>query len=212
MDHSNATANAGRGTFAGVSAGRVAIARTLRAVGDLPRIRPARDASELAGFVDGYESASGYRVDRAYLARAQVFVAVRAQQVLGGFALNVEPPFRTMMRLPACERGRLAPAFPADDTVELTCVWLAPEARGHLTSAALWGSLVWHAGCRRRAHVVFGTEVDRLRRLYELTGPRLLYEGEVRVDEQVRHGWVYAISARRWPLVLLRVVSWTWSR
>jgi hypothetical protein len=218
MDHWSATGHRGRGAFAGVSAadevvsGSAAAARTLRAFGDLPRIRPARDASELVGFADGYESASGYRIDRAYLAHARVFVAVRAQRVVGGFALNVQPPFRTMMRLPEPERRRLAPAFPADDTVELTCVWLAREARGHVASAALWGSLVWHAGRERRTHVVFGTEVDRLRRLYERTGPRLLYEGEVRVDEQVRHGWVYAISARRWPLVRLRVVSWRWSR
>jgi hypothetical protein len=60
--------------------------------------------------------------------------------------------------------------------------------------------------------VVFGTEVDRLRRLYELTGPQLLYEGEVCVDGRLRHGWVYAIAAGRWPVVLLRVVSWGWAR
>jgi hypothetical protein len=148
-------------------------------------VRPARSASELDRFAEGYELVSGYRVDRAYLDRAQVLVAVRAGRVVGGFALNVEPPFRTMARLPEAEQRRLAPAFPTDDTVELTCVWLAPEARGHVSSATLWGKLVWHASRRRRTRVVFGTEVDRLRRLYELTGPELLYEGEVRVDGQV---------------------------
>jgi len=67
-----------------------------------------------------------------------------------------------------------------------------------------------------RRHVVFGTEVERLRRLYELTGPRLLYEGTVRVDGRIRHGWVYGISVQRWPLALARVltrrwVGWRWA-
>jgi hypothetical protein len=191
---------------------RSAIRRIRCAVHDRPRVRAARDASELARFADGYGSVSGYHVDPAYLARAQVFIAVRARQVVGGFAINVEPPFRTMTRLPESERRRLAPSFPAGDTVELTCAWLAPHARGRIGSAALWGNLVWHAARQHRTRVVFGTEVDRLRRLYELTQPRLLYEGPVRVDGHLRHGWVYSISARRWPLVLLRVVSWKWTR
>jgi hypothetical protein len=188
------------------------LSATIRALRDRPRVRPARSASELDSFAKGYERASGYRVDRAYLGRAEVLVSVRAGRVVGGFALNVEPPFRTMARLPPAEQRRLAPAFPTDDTVELTCVWLAPEARGRVASASLWAKLVWHASRRQRARVVFGTEVDRLRRLYELTGPELLYEGEVRVDGQSRHGWVYAIAAGRWPVVLLRVVSWRWAK
>jgi hypothetical protein len=198
-----------RGTrFPGAAIAEEVLAGTIRALRDRPRVRPARSASELDRFAESYELVSGYRVDRAYLDRAQVLVAVRAGRVVGGFALNVEPPFRTMARLPEAEQRRLAPAFPTDDTVELTCVWLAPEARGHVSSATLWGKLVWHASRRRRTRVVFGTEVDRLRRLYELTGPELLYEGDVRVDGQSRHGWVYAIAAGRWPVVLLRVVSW----
>jgi len=131
---------------------------------------------------------------------------------MGGFVLNVDPPFRTLTRLPRLAQKRLAAEFPAAETVELACVWLAPRARGPFRSALLWATLVWRAGRQRRAHVVFGTEIDRLRRLYELARPRLLYEGEVVVDGQLRHGWVYTISAARWPLVLLRVVSWRWAR
>lgn len=174
------------------------------------RVRRAR-ARELDAFADGYASASGYRVEREYLTRGQVFVALRAERVVGGFVLNVAPPFRTMLRLPEPARRRLAPEFPADDTVELTCVWLAPQARGSIASAALWGKLVWHASRRGRRHVVFGTEVVRLRQLYERTGPRLLYEGEVRVDGQARHGWVYSIPVERWPSTLFRVVLWRWA-
>jgi hypothetical protein len=174
------------------------------------RVRPAQ-AAELDAFADGYASASGYRVGREYLARGQVFVAVRARRVVGGFVLNVAPPFRTMLRLPEPARRRLASEFPANDTVELTCVWLAPQARGPVASATLWGKLVWHASRRGRRRVVFGTEVDRLRRLYELTGPQLLYEGEVQVDGRPRHGWVYSIAAERWPSTLLRVLLWRWA-
>jgi hypothetical protein len=171
------------------------------------RVRRALTASELDAYATGYRAVSGYRVDPEYLSRARPFVAIHGGRVVGGFTLNVDPPFRTMMRLPETDRRRLAHEFPVDDTVELTCVWLAPEARGALASATLWGTLVWRGSREHRTHVVFGTEVDRLRRFYERTGPRLLYDGNVRVDGHERHGWVYSISAHRWPYVLLRMVA-----
>jgi hypothetical protein len=183
------------------------MAATSRRVAQWLRVRRARTASELDAYAAGYRAASGYRVEPEYLTGARPFVAIRSGQVVGGFTLNVVPPFRTMMRMPETDRRRLAQEFPGDDTVELTCVWLAPEARGAVPSATLWGTLVWHSSRQRRTNVVFGTDVDRLRRFYERTGPRLLYEGQVRVDGHQRHGWVYSISADRWPYVLARVIA-----
>jgi hypothetical protein len=177
------------------------------AVAQWLRVRRALTASELDAYAAGYRAVSGYRVEPEYLTGTRPFVALRGGQVVGGFTLNVDPPFRTMMRMPETDRRRLAHEFPADDTVELTCVWLAPEARGAITSATLWGTLVWHARRQQRTNVVFGTDVDRLRRFYERTGPRLLYEGDVRVDGHQRHGWVYSISAHRWPYVLARMIA-----
>lgn len=177
------------------------------AAGCFLTLRRAQGPHELDGFAAGYLAASGYRVDPGFLQRARVFVGVRDGRVVGGFVLNFAPPFRTLIRMPERDQRRLAHEFPPDRTVELACVWLAKEARGRLCSALLWSSLVWHASRQRRQHVVFGTEVDRLRRYYERTGPRLLYEGEVRVDGRVRQGWIYSILRRRWPYVLLRLVA-----
>jgi hypothetical protein len=170
-------------------------------------VRRARGGPELDAFATGYSGVSGYRVDPCYLARGRVFVAVRADRLVGGFVLNVAPPFRTRTRMPESAQRRLAREFPPDRTVELACVWLANEARGGLSSTSLWASLVWHASRQGRPRVVFGTEVDRLRRLYERTGARLLYEGDVCVDGRRRHGWVYSVSRGRWPYVLLRLVA-----
>jgi hypothetical protein len=170
-------------------------------------VRRTRGAQELDAFATGYCRVSGYRVDLPYLSRARVFVAVRDDRLVGGFVLNVAPPFRTRTRMPESEQRRLAPEFPPERTVELACVWLAKEARGGLSSASLWACLVWHASRQGRPRVVFGTEVDRLSRLYERTGARLLYEGKVCVDGQSRHGWIYSISRGRWPYVLLRLVA-----
>jgi hypothetical protein len=179
----------------------------VRAAAPWLRVRRALTASELDAYATGYRAVSGYRVDPGYLTGARPFVAIRGGQVVGGFTLNVDPPFAWLMRMPETERRRLAPEFPVDDTVELTCVWLAPEARGVIPSATLWGTLVWHAHRQRRTNVVFGTDVDRLRRFYERTGPQLLYEGDVRVDGHQRHGWVYSISSHRWPYVLARMIA-----
>lgn len=91
-------------------------------------------------------------------------------------------------------------------------MWLDEDVRGVVTSAVLWANLVWRAA-RRRTHVVFGTEVDQLRRLYEMTHPHLLYDGQVCVDGRERRGWVYSIEVTRFPLITtLRVVTWRRAR
>jgi hypothetical protein len=176
------------------------------------RVRRACGASDLDAFVCGYEQASGYGVDPEYLSRAQVYVAVRAERVVGGFTLNVVPPFRTLLRVPEPERSGLSHEFPAADTVELTSVWLAPEARGTVASAVLWSNLVWHASRLRRRRAVFGTDVDRLRRVYERLRPTLLYEGSVSMDGVLGHGWVYTIPMARWPLALTHLATSSWGR
>ena len=178
----------------------------------LPFARRARGAAELRAFGAGYAAVSGYRVAEDYLEHADVFVVVREGRVAGGFVLNTNPPFRTQARLPEIDQARLAWAFSPDHTVEMTCVWLEPTARGPLGSSALWTTLVWRTG-RLGANIVFGTEIDSLRRLYERTKPRLIYEGPVCVDGRQRHGWVYAISISRFPmLTMLRLNVGRWVR
>ena len=81
-----------------------------------------------------------------------------------------------------------------------------------MASALLWSHLVWHAHRQGRARVVFGTDIDGLRRLYERTGPRLLYEGEVSVDGHQRYGWIYTITNERWPVAMLRLMTGRWAR
>jgi hypothetical protein len=119
------------------------------------RVRRARTDAEVLACATAYRSASGYEVSREYLRRASVYVALKGGEVVGGFVLNTQPPFRTVLRLPEAEQARLAPHFPKEDTVELACVWLAPAVRGPGQSATLWAALVWHAGRQDRSHVVF---------------------------------------------------------
>jgi hypothetical protein len=183
-----------------------------RTAGPWVRVRRARSPAELADFRAGYWSVSGYPVDQDYLQRAAVFVVVQDGLVVGGFVLNTEPPLRTIARLPDLEQDRVAAAFPADDTVEVACVWLLPHARGPIASATLWSQLMWRVGRTDGSHVVFGTEVDGLRQLYERMRPQVLYSGRVRVDGVERHGWVYAMSTGGWPAALLRLLVARWGR
>jgi hypothetical protein len=190
-------------------AGRRAPVDVLRG---LPRVRPGRTSAEVTAFADGYETVSGYRVGVDYLSQGRVFVAVRADRVVGGFVVNVDPPFRTVQRLPDPLRERVMADCSSVGTVELACVWLAPQARGNVASMMVWGHLLWAASRAGRAQVLFGTEVDSLRRLYERFQPRLVYGGLVRVDGQEREGWVYTIPVGRWRVALLRTAAWRWTR
>jgi hypothetical protein len=178
----------------------------------LPRVREVGTASELKAFAAGYEAVSGYRVAQDYLARAHVFVIICKGRMAGGFVLNDEPPFRTQARLPETDQRRLKWAFPPGDTVEMTCVWLEPRLRGTLAATALWANFVWRAG-RLGPNVVFGTEVDKLRLLYEQTRPQLVYDGTVCVDGQLKHGWVYRKAVTRFPVAtLIRLNIGRWAR
>jgi hypothetical protein len=169
-------------------------------------IRHGQSARETEAFASAYYALSGYKVDASYLRDAKVFLALRGGRLVGGFVLNTVAPFRTMARLPVADQRRLAHEFQEGDTVEMTCIWLVPEERRSPAATRLWLSFVWNSSRAHRTNVVFGTEVGRLRRFYETTRPRLLYQGHVYIDGQVRKGWVYTIPASRWPMALLSVL------
>lgn len=163
------------------------------------RFRRTRLEAELQLFSERYAATSGYRVSLAYLSRVDVFVIMLGSQVVGGFVVNQSAPFRTLGVIDDVARAPVEALVDADHTAEVACVWLEPRVRGRVVSAQLWIGLMWQLGRQPRRYVLWTTQVDVLRRFYELAGPRVLYEGPITIDGRRDHGWVYVSPVwRRW--------------
>jgi short-subunit dehydrogenase len=166
----------------------------------MPVLRRLTDAHDIDEFLTCYHAASGYQVPPDYLHRGIVFGMRRRGRLVGGVVMTGEQPLRTLVRIPAEQRAEVAAAFDPTDTVELTCVWIDRRYRSGITSALFWYGLFLETGRRGVRHVLFGTESDRLHRMYLLGRPRLLYSGPVTVDGATRHGWIFhSPVAHRWP-------------
>lgn len=167
------------------------------------KLRPLVSGLERRDFRDAYAAASGYEVPLEYLSSQQVFGCVRDDRLVGGFVLGTQTPFRTLNRIPEPARSEVAAQLDLDDTLELACLWLAPELRKGRHSVRFWLLFARAVTAQPRRAVVMGTEAAGLRRLYEGGGPTLLYDGPVTVDGKSTCGWIYTGPTRSfWPGVM----------
>ncbi len=167
---------------------------------------------ELRAYAAAYASASGYQVPLEYLRRSVVFGFYRGGGLSGGVVMCARPPLRSLERIPLPYREAVAAQVDLGDTAELTCVWLDPALRRGARSALFWFGLFLETGRRGVGSVLFGTENDRLYRLYQCGQPRLLYHGSVLIDGRERTGWVVLSPvATRWA-ALTRMTAYKLAR
>ena len=156
--------------------------------------------AQLAEYRRAYAEASGYHVALDYLERSVVYGLRLRGRLVGGVVMSTLSPLRTLQRIPEPDRSRVEAMLDLDDTVELTCVWLAPSARRGALSALFWFGLFLETSRHGVRTVLFGTESYRLHRLYLLGKPDVLYSGPVVVDGQELTGWIFRSPvAHRWP-------------
>ncbi|EFC85905.1 SDR family oxidoreductase [Parafrankia sp. EUN1f] len=170
------------------------------------RLRRLRTDTELAAFTAHYARYSGYSVEIEYLRSARVFATFDGPDLVGGFVLNVTPPFRTLTRIPQPARARCEMEIDETDTQEFTCAWLAPPLRRSWRSLLFWCHVLHQGGKVGRHSVIMGTEVPALRDFYHHSRPRPLYVGPVVVDGVEKTGWVYQTTLEKRYFGILRIV------
>ncbi|MFN2286923.1 MAG: hypothetical protein ABR578_01175 [Chromatocurvus sp.] len=124
----------------------------------------------------------GVLYPREYLAAGKVFVCLNDDgEIVGGYAVILDPPFRAIESIPKAERWRVLDAlwdvrFPI---CELTGLWLAPGYRGSRQTLALWRHISLVPRRYRRQTVVYAYSADKpdLGRLYGSLDSRVLYRG-----------------------------------
>jgi len=118
-----------------------------------------------------------------YLEAGDVYVMYDAvDNMVGGYALILEPPFRAIQSIPTSKRWKALNAVSqaGDSVCELNGLWLASEHRTPRAGLVLWRHLRQAVVARGRRAVVYayGLEKPHLSRLYSAFAPEVLYQGE----------------------------------
>lgn len=168
------------------------------------RFRRLRTDAERERFALGYREASGYPLDAAFIAGAEVYASFRggapAAPMLGGFVLNTRPPWRSLSFIPQTEQVALAAlsALAGTRLTEPCCMWLQRESRGTADSAWLWLTLAALLIVRPFRRVLCATVSPRLRELLELTGDACcVYEGPFLIHGESHAARVYVGTPSR---------------
>ncbi|HRO67392.1 MAG TPA: hypothetical protein PL182_07500 [Pseudobdellovibrionaceae bacterium] len=129
-----------------------------------------------------------------YLRRSQVTAMVSQNgagevlQVLGGYIIAVEGPFRVIAQLPpgvVDGHGDLQARL--DKALELTGLWIHPVVKGGRTRFKFWWQLfmdVLKENMKGRSHFVYSYDADKdkLQQMYSLSRPQRIYRGPVFIE------------------------------
>jgi hypothetical protein len=127
--------------------------------------------------------ARSYEIPTEYLARVEMYGLFDSSgEMVGGFTLCTEPPYRYVVQLPDTVRAQWERELPRHGTVvEVNWVW--SERRKSWRSLYLWVRILLTA--RQRGHALLaGASEERLAGLYRKALDLLIpeYEGPVTVD------------------------------
>ncbi len=154
----------------------------------LLRSRILTDAHELDAFARRFARRGGLRVEREVLARAGGLVRgfFNADgELVGGYAFNVEPPFRYLEHLPEAVETP-----PIEDCVEFGFLWMA-RSLPQLARLSIYARGL--ADMRRlgRRYCIAGSVHAKLVSDHRAAFPGRIYDGPVEVPEGRFHLRVY---------------------
>jgi sugar phosphate isomerase/epimerase len=117
-----------------------------------------------------------------YLNKGKVYIIRdKDRQIVGGFAMILEPPFRAIESIPKHERWRVLDELwrVGFSLCELTGFWLASDHRGKREALAFWQRMMLALREHKRTSLVYAYNVDnpKLAQLYGIMNPRELYRG-----------------------------------
>ncbi|MBI2571416.1 MAG: hypothetical protein HYV63_30785 [Candidatus Schekmanbacteria bacterium] len=158
----------------------------------------------------------GIRLPIEYLQQGRVFALYRGvpgSPQLGGFALILRPPLRTVRLLPAEVRSAdpVLGALGEEAILEITGVWIDPETRDRRVSWLLWRHLTQTALKARKPYSIYGYDgsVAGLRRLYEPLRGRRLFAGDASGRADVSGGPSHrSLELYIFPTARLRWAFW----
>ncbi|MBX2987584.1 MAG: hypothetical protein KF802_06780 [Bdellovibrionaceae bacterium] len=163
-------------------------------VEDIIRFRKLEKDQDLLKFSQMTKRYIGVNYPLEYLRRSHVIAMTTkrshqpAEAMLGGYILAMEGPFRAIQQLPSHvlrDRPDLLPHL--ERAQELTGLWIHPKVRNGGTRFLLWWNLfmdVLKQNFKGRPYLIYAydAEKEKLRQMYSLSNPRVIYKGMVFIE------------------------------
>ena len=165
-------------------------------------------ADQLSDFKAGYERNLAERSSNElelslpidYLSTSRVVgVFDRRGQLLGGFVMRFEPPFRCLQAVPEAVKSRspLLLSVPDAQLCELTCIWRNRALSTMAFATAVWPRIILDCVRSQRKYILGLGFENRMNDTYQVWSPQLIYRGPSAAPETSAGVHIFAFSRAR---------------
>lgn len=155
------------------------------------------DEERVAAFVTGYNGAGGFPLDIAYARRCRAYAFMHGADMIGGFLLNPDPPFRALNDMPDEDRQRILASLDLDQTFEGMCLWMVPTVRGSFRMMRVWATVLYVVWRFPRRDFLTCAVVRSLEQQYLVVDADVIYEGTIETPDRVFDKYVILVPGKR---------------
>lgn len=152
----------------------------------------------LEAFVAHYARAGGFPLDITYARRCRAFAFMNSRrEMVGGFLINLAPPFRSLNDMPANERERILGTLDLNGTFEAMCFWFSRSMRGSFKMMAVWAELLLFLKRFPRRDMLGCTVSKSLLRQYSVVPFDILYTGKIEMPHRSLDKFVFLCRGKQ---------------
>lgn len=152
----------------------------------------------LAAFVAQYAQAGGFPLDINYTRRCRAFAFMNGSgAMIGGFLINIAPPFRSLNDMPEDERNRILMMLDLDETFEAMCFWFSRDMRGTFKMMRIWADLLLFLKRFPRRDMLGSTVSKSLLRQYSVVPFSIVYEGKIQLPHRILDKYVFLCHGKK---------------
>jgi len=128
-------------------------------------------------FKDEYENVSGLSIPFSYFEKSEVFIQKVGNKIIGGFILSNTYPLRTVEYFVSeVNKKTITSKFSKEIFCEVCCLWIDKKYRSDkYLNAKFWLQLAWNVKRQSKDIIIFGTNSEKLAKLYGYPKVLLLY-------------------------------------
>ena len=134
---------------------------------------------DLEVFKRHFERRAGNHVSLDYLAESDVYAYRDGDELVAGYVIHggQQHRFFDLMTQIGFERIQALPGE-QQDFVEITCMWMQPEARSFPLRLRFYSSCMYHTFSLRKRFIIGGTKIDAVSQMQSYCLPYTLFKGE----------------------------------